>query len=249
MATTTHLISTTTDRDRRDSDARDADVGMRDERTPIRQWASIGGACGVLAMAVYTVGSAAELTTRQEAVVATVFGPAIACASMGLYHVLRLRRRTVSLDLGLVANVAAGVTVTLMLMAQLGLKGWFELEFGDGATDSTERALHAAFEAANGIQLGLDVAWDVFLVIGTVLLAVNMWRHPRFGPVLAAAGIAIAVGLMVINLAMFPEPPGHAGVIDLGPFIGSWYVIVSVRLLTSGRWIAAREATPDRDRT
>lgn len=250
MATTAHLISRTTSRDHRDSDAtRGATGGMRDERTLVQQWARIGGVCGVLAMAVYTVGSAAELTIAQEAVVATVFGPAIACASMGLYHVLRLRRRTVSLDLGLVANVAAGVTVTLMLMAQLGLKGWFELEFGDGATDSTERTLQAAFEAANGIQLGLDVAWDVFLVIGTVLLAVNMWRHPRFGRVLAAAGIAIAVGLIVINLAMFPEPPGHAGVIDLGPFIGLWYVVVSVRLLTSGRWIAAREAASDRDRT
>ena len=37
-------------------------------------------------------------------VIATVFGPAIACASMGLYHVLRLRRRTVTLDLGVVAR-------------------------------------------------------------------------------------------------------------------------------------------------
>jgi hypothetical protein len=238
VATTGHLIRRTIDRDRPDPDARVADVGMRDERELIQQWALIGGACGVLAMAVYTAGSAVELTTRQEAVVATVFGPAIACASMGLYLVLRLRRRTVSLDLGLVANVAAGVAVTLMLMAQLGLKGWFELEFGDGATDSTERAMHAAFEAANGIQLGLDVAWDVFLVMGTVLLAVNMWHHPRFGRAIAAAGIVTAVGLMVINLLTFPEPPGHAGGIDLGPFIGSWYVVVSVRLLTSRRWVA-----------
>jgi hypothetical protein len=239
VATTAHLISRTTDRDRRDSDPRGADVGTRHERALIQQWARIGGACGVLAMAAYTVGSAAELTTAQEAVIATVFGPAIVCASMGLYHVLRLRRRTVSLDLGLVANVAAGVTVTLMLMAQLGLKGWFELQFGDGATDSTERALHASFEAANGIQLGLDVAWDAFLVIGTVLLAVNMWRHPRFGRVIALTGIAIAVALITINLATFPEPPGHAGLVDPGPFIGLWYVVASVRLLRSGRWVAA----------
>lgn len=249
MATTGHFISSTTGGDRRDSDARGADLGMRDERALIQQWARVGGVCGVLGMAAYTIGSAAELTTAQEAVVATVFGPAIAGASMGLYHVLRLRRRTVSLDLGLLANVAAGVTVTLMLMAQLGLKGWFELEFGDGATDSTQRELHAAFEAANGIQLGLDVAWDAFLVIGTVLLAVNMWRHPRFGRVIAAAGFAIAVGLMVINLATFPEPPGHAGAIDLGPFIGVWYVLVSLRLLRSGQWVAARAASSDRDRT
>lgn len=117
------------------------------------------------------------------------------CASTGLYHVLRARRRTVSLDLGLMANVAASVTVTLMLFSQLGFKRWFEVQFGNGSTSSPERALHAAFEAANGIQLGLDVAWDLFLALGTVLLAWNMWHHPRFGRILAVSGIVIAVAL------------------------------------------------------
>lgn len=240
MATTSNLISKATDRLRPEPDAGGVSVKPRAEPTLIAQWARTGGVCGVLAMVVYTLGSAAELTTAQEAIIACVFGPAIGCASMGLYHVLRLRRRTISLDLGLVANLSAGVTVTLMLMAQLGLKGWLEHEFGGGATDSTERALHAAFEAANGIQLGLDVAWDVFLVLGTVLLAMNMWHHPRFGRVIAATGIAIAVALITINLVIFPEPPGHAGVVDPGPIIGLWYVVVSVRLLRSGRWIAAQ---------
>ena len=244
METTSDLDSRVTDRDRRDPDARSAGFESRDERTLIEQWARIGGVCGVLAMVVYTVGSAAELTTAQEAVVACLFGPAIICASMGLYYVLRLFRRTVSLDLGLVANVAASITLTLMLMAQLGLKGWFELEFGDGASDSTERALHVAFEAANGIQLGLDVAWDVFLVLGTVLLGVNMWRHPRFGRVIAATGIATAVTLIAINLALFPEPPGHAGAIDLGPVLGAWYVVVSVCLLRSARWLGTQPVAP-----
>jgi hypothetical protein len=139
------------------------------------------------------------------------------------------------------ANVAAGVTVTLMLFAQLGFKRWFEVQFGTGSTDSSERALHAAFEAANGIQLGLDVAWDLFLALGTVLLARNMWRHPRFGRVLAVSGGVIAVALAVVNLAVFPEPPGQAGLVDLGPVIGLWYLIVTVRLAGSGRWAAAHE--------
>lgn len=244
MANTSDLISRAMDRDCPEPDPHGVGVQSSHERTLIDQWARIGGVCGVVAMVVYTVGSAADLTIAQEAVVACVFGPAIVCASMGLYHVLRLRRRTVSLDLGLVANVAAGITVTLMLMAQLGLKGWLKLEFGDDAVDSTERAVHAAFEAANGIQLGLDVAWDVFLVLGTVLLAMNMWHHPRFGRVVGATGISIAVALIAINLATFPEPPGHAGLVDLGPIIGVWYVVVSLRLVRSRRWVAAQGNAP-----
>ena len=139
------------------------------------------------------------------------------------------------------ANLAAGVTVTGMLFAQLGLNRWFELQFGTGSTDSSDRPLQAAFEAANGIQLGLDVAWDLFLALGTILLARNMWHHPRFGRLLAVSGRVIAVALAVANLAVFPEPPGQAGSIDLGPVIGLWYLIVTIRLAGSGRWAAANE--------
>ena len=202
------------------------------------QWTRVGAASGLLAVLSYSLISAAPLNARQALAVACVFGPALACASTGLYHVLRLHRRTITLDLGLMANVAAGITVTLMLFAQLGLKRWFEVQFGDGSTDSSERSLHAAFEAANGIQLGLDVAWDLFLALGTILLACNMWHHPRFGRLLAVSGGAIAVALAIANLAVFPEPPGDAGSIDLGPLIGLWYLIVTVRLAMSADWAA-----------
>lgn len=204
----------------------------------------MGAACGFIAVFSYALIAAAPLTSDLALVVACVFGPALACASMGLYQVLRAHRRTVSLDLGLMANVAAGVSVTLMFLSQLGLKRWFEAQFGSGSTDSSERALRAAFEAANGIQLGLDVAWDVFLGLGTVLLAANMWSHPRFGRPFAVSGCVIAVALVVVNLVVFPEPPDEAGLIDLGPVIGLWYLLVTVRLAMSRSWAAAH-GSPD----
>jgi hypothetical protein len=205
------------------------------------RWARVGAACGFLAVLAYTLISAAPLTSTQGLVVACVFGPALMCASMGLYQVLRLQARTVTLDLGLMANVAAGATVTLTLLAQLGLKRWFDIQFGEGSTDSSEPTLHAGYEAANGIQLGLDVAWDLFLGLGTLLLAANMWHHPRFGRLLAVSGSAIAIALVGANLAVFPEPPGDAGSIDLGPLVGLWYLIVTGRLAMSAGW-AARAA-------
>jgi hypothetical protein len=206
-------------------------------------WTRVGAACGFVAGASYGLALAAPATSALGLVAASVFGPALVAFSAGLYHVLRAHRRTVTLDLALIANVAAGVSVTLMLFSQLALNQWFELQFGTGSTDSSERALRAAFEAANGIQLGLDFAWDLFLALGAALLAWNMWRHPRFGRLLAASGIVIAVALMVPNLALFPEPPGHSGSIDLGPVIGLWYLIVTVRLAMSSRWAAAHEVT------
>ena len=160
----------------------EADAASQPSLVP--QWARPGAVCGFLAVLSYTLISAAPLTSAEGLVVACVFGPALAAASTGLYHVLRLHRPTVTLDLGLMANVAAGVTVTLMLFAQLGLKRWFELQFGVGSTDSSSPTLHATFESANGIQLGLDVAWDLFLRAGHHLAGLQHVAPPplRAGP-------------------------------------------------------------------
>ena len=231
-----HPVSMVT-RIQRVAHAPDARQGRpRPPPTLLVQWARTGGLCGILTAISFAVASAAP-TPAVELVAAAVMGPAFLGFSLGLYHVLRARRRTVTVDLGLLANVAGGISVTLMLFAQLGLKRWFEAEFGDGATESPERALDTSFQAGNGIQLGMDVAWDVFLVLGAVLLAWNMWHHPRFGRILAASGMVIATSLIAINLAVFPHPPGHDA-IDLGPVLGAWYTIVSIRLLMSGRWAA-----------
>jgi hypothetical protein len=53
------------------------------------------------------------------------------------------------------------------------------------------------------------------------------------------------MALVPVNLAAFPEPPGQAGSIDLGPAIGLCCLIVSVRRAMSGRWAAAH-AQPSR---
>ena len=76
-----------------------------------------------------------------------------------------------------------------------------------------------------------------------MLLAWNMRRHARFGELFAWSGLAIAVALLVINLITFPEPPGDAGWIDLGPVIGLRYLAVTVRMAMSLRWVREM-ATP-----
>lgn len=122
-------------------------------------WVRVGAACGFVAGLSYALAAAAPVTSDLALVAAFLFGPALVGLSAGLYHVLRARRRTITLDLALMANIAAGVTVTLMFFTQLTLNRWFEMQFGSGSRDSSERALRTGFEAGNGIQLGLDVAW------------------------------------------------------------------------------------------
>jgi hypothetical protein len=167
-------------------------------------------------------------------VAVSIFGPGIAVASAGLYEVLRLHRSSVGLKIGLVANIAAGITVTMMLLAQVAFKRWLELKFPSGpvATSSSP-----AYQAANGLQLGFDVVWDLFLSIGTFLFARAMWTHPRFGRVFAIIGGVLAVMLVTLNLGTFPEPPEEARLVDVGPLVGLWYLAAAVRMGSSLRWV------------
>jgi hypothetical protein len=208
-------------------------------RTPAEVRLRLGVVCGALAVVAYALTQAVTLPLRPTLVLVCAFGPLLAIGSAGLWELLGLHRRTATLDIGLVANLAAGVAVTLMFLAQLGLKAWLEAGLGGSAQQVSPEVAEAAFQAGNGLQLGLDMAWDVFLAIGTAMLAWNMGRHPRFGWAYAATGLLLAMALIGLNLAAFPENPGRAGLIDLGPFIGGWYLWVTLRMAWSLRWAQA----------
>jgi hypothetical protein len=208
-------------------------------RTPAEVRLRLGVVCGVLAVVVYALTQAVTLPLLPTLVLVCSFGPLLAIGSAGLWELLGLHRRTATLDIGLVANLAAGVAVTLMLLAQLGLKAWFDAGLGGSAQQVSPEVAEAAFQAGNGLQLGLDVAWDVFLAIGTAMLAWNMREHPRFGWAYAATGLLLAMALIGLNLAAFPENPGRAGLVDVGPLIGVWYLWVTLRMAWSLRWAQA----------
>jgi len=100
------------------------------------------------------------------------------------------------------------------------------------------------------VQLGFDIVWEIFLCLGALCLAWNMRRHPRFGWLFAAPGMVVAVALFALNIATFPVPPGEAGLVDLGPVIGLWYLFVAIRIVTSLGWVdtvlaRSQTVTPD----
>jgi hypothetical protein len=89
------------------------------------------------------------------------------------------------------------------------------------------------------VWLGLDVAWDVYVGLGTGLFALAMLHHPRFGATFGIAGVLIAAVLLALNLGTFPTPPADAGLFDAGPLVGLWYVAVSVQAWRSLGWAKA----------
>jgi hypothetical protein len=188
------------------------------------RWIRTGAIAGLWACAAYPVAAFVPLPLALTAAVAASFGPALGLACVGLWRLIRLHHGSVAAGAAVGFNALGGAMFVAMVLVQLAV--------GAATGNHTERSLQA-------VWLGLDVAWDVYIGLGTALFALSMARHPRFGRVFAASGVAIGLALLLLNLYTFPTPPANAGLVDLGPVVGLWYLAVTVQMWRSLRWAQA----------
>jgi hypothetical protein len=180
------------------------------------RWAGVTAISGIVGIVAYLGTSAASHSTSPIIAVPLLFAFAfgITISSIGLYYVLGGTTGSRMALIAAVANVIAAAQLLAMLMIQMSVY-------------SMVRQPEAALEA---IWWGLDVAWDLYVGTGTILFALCMLGRRGLGAWLAVPGLLIASIFLVFNIATFPYPPDTAGLVDLGPLVGLWYLVVYVRL-------------------
>lgn len=197
------------------------------------RWIKTGIVCGFLTVAVFPVMVLVDLPVQVALTLAASFGIFLLIASVGLYHFISLHKNSVVLQLGTLFNIIGASIVVVMFTVQLGL-------FSEGKTygqDIQKEIKTYVFKTANLTQLSLDVAWDIFISLGTILFAVSMLSHPKLGKVIGIIGILLGAGLFILNIYTFPIPPGEAGAYDLGPFTALWYLAVTIMITLSFKWV------------
>lgn len=202
---------------------------MFQEQHSAKVWIRNGIICGFLVSFIYPALIFIPMPFTLSAFLICLFGPLLSLASAGLFVFLRLHRKSISGYIGVVSNIIAGVLITTMLLVQQAIRY--------SKPDSIENAQHWIWRSINQVHLGLDVSWDVYIFIGTLCFAFSMFSHPKLGKVFSIAGVLISVTMITLNVVTFPIPPGDAGLIDLGPLVGLWYLIVTVKILLSYSWI------------
>ncbi len=81
------------------------------------------------------------------------------------------------------------------------------------------------------VDLGLDIAWDVLIGVSMIFLAIALKGRTGFGIWWAAPVMILGVLMLGLNAATFPWPPGEAGLFDIGPFVGTYMLVIAVRFI------------------
>jgi hypothetical protein len=186
----------------------------------------LGATAGAATCLIYTIIVAASPSGLTAAILAAAIGPLLGGASWGLREFINVDSRRLASDLGAGANALAGALLSASLLVQLAVKH----ETGDDPAAELE-----------AVWLGLDVAWDIYIGLGTILFGISAIAHPRLGRIWGLSGISIGAALLILNLASFPTPPANAESIDVGPLVGLWYLAVTLVVFRSLAWVRGIE--------
>lgn len=203
-----------------------------------RNWMRLAVITGLATLGAYFVAILVPLPSLRLSYLAfMIFGPLFCTTIFALRMYLKEDHPTIALDVGAMLLIIAGAINTLMAAMQGALRIYFDdLPHGDAVAETAHTAWKMAFHSGNALQLGADMAWDVFVLSGVVVLGIALIRHPRFGPWFGWSAIVLGAAGLVLNSATFPTPPAQGDLVDVGPFVGLWFGAVTIRVL----WLLRR---------
>jgi len=210
---------------------------MDDSTQFAKRWVITGIICGMCAGVSYAVSVAVSLPPQIAYPVFWAFGPLLCASAPGFYYFVKHHRKTIPLQIGTLFLIIAGATVTMMGTMQAAVRALFRSVSLEGATEVTREAWELSYKVADTVQLGADVAWDIFIFAGVFLLGLVMFKHPKLGWLFGTPGCIIGILGLAFNISTFPHNPGTQGLVDLGPIMGLWFFAVSIKVIFSLKWM------------
>jgi len=200
---------------------------MNNDNHMILNWINTGIICGFLVSIIYPLLQFVS-NLILGVILASSMGILLSLASVGLYYFIQINKKTIASKIALFSNIIAGALLTQMFLVQLAIKS--------SKPKLIEESSKWIWNSLNHIHYGLDVAWDVYIFLGTFLFAISIFQHPKLGKIFSITGILISLLMIITNIISFPIPP-YEEYIDFGPFIGLWYLAITIKITFSKRWI------------
>jgi hypothetical protein len=188
---------------------------------------------GLAVLLVYLGAATGVIKGADNLTLSLVFaiGPVAIIGVLSVSRRLAPQGGTLPLRAGTTFLVIGFALFTLMLVVQQTIFIQFRQFRSESADEAAKEALALVFKGVNLVQIGADVAFDIFYCLGMILLAAVMYRHRDFGKIIGAFGVVAAAALLSFNLYTFPHVPADSGLVDLGPVTGLWWIAVIVQFL------------------
>lgn len=189
--------------------------------------------CGLVASVLFPLWSSVDLPLALNMLLHFAFGPLLVIAFMAIHTWLRHHHDSVSNRIGTVLGAIAGVAFCCMTVVQFSNLHWIRKQIAETTDKSIKEELQRNLTSVFSVQLGLDIVWDIFITLATVLMGIAIFRLSKFCSVYGILGMLLGSATLILNLYTFPVPPRDASLIDLGPFVGAWFCGLTIYLIIS----------------
>jgi len=190
-------------------------------------WARAGSLCGLAAAVVFLTAQFAPIPDRVGNTLIMFFGPLMMLGFVGFYHYLLKSAHRVLIQAAVIYGIIAGAFIDMMIIVQLSVVYFRREALASLPEGVSEAAVKSMYQVGNAVQLGMDVAFDMFILPALILFGIGLLSSTPGNKILGAIGVALGVMGLFYNLYTFPVPPIDVGYIDVGPFAMLWTVVVS----------------------
>lgn len=205
-----------------------------------------GGLAGILSCVFYSLlftvpveyAGFPVMASQPQIVIYFWAGPLMAVCgilnSYAIYCILATERKGSMNRLAYLFSVIAFSFVTAMIMIQEAVRITISQRYLGTADSIKQKLYQSIYIALDGVDLGIDLAWDLFLGLSIILTGIVMLKHSRFKAWFGIPSILCGVLLLVLNAITAPIPPDARGLFDVGPFVGLYGLLLSVYMVWCG---------------
>jgi len=194
----------------------------------------VGGLCGVIGTTSYIIAITFPFSPTVSFLLAMAWPILSIIFAFSAYEYISIQNQSISNQLAFIFTCIAFILVSIMISIQLVVRAGME-ESIINASGIEKDTLLLISNSLRWIDLGVDLAWDMFLGLALFLLSMAIKGHEKFGIWWSFPLALLAIVLVVTNLFTFPNPPDAKGLFDVGPIIGTFIIVFAARVVYLGK--------------
>lgn len=192
-----------------------------------------GGASGIVGTLCYISAAAFQFNTRVTFLLAMVWPIFTIIFLFALFRFFDDSKKQMTNYLAFIFGCLAFTLVAAMLSSQLSVVAGTD-EYINSAPASDQELLRTIRKSERLVDLGIDVAWDLFIGTSLIFLGMTLRSRPNFGLWWGLPAGVLGFALIVLNVITFPWPPNTQNLFDIGPVIGLYIIFLAMRVLILG---------------